>query len=121
MDSHLLYIVVQSYDGQWCRQAGVGRYGRSYWWRLTDASMVTGLKEVGCLVVFIQNVNLEVGKSWQGVAIVLLSLKGKWENPPLLTGQSHFSSNHFNILGLKKQGKKRRSYETEENICWVIY
>lgn len=39
--------------------------------------MVTGLQEVGCLVVFIQNFDLEVGESWQGVTIVLLCLKVK--------------------------------------------
>lgn len=37
--------------------------------------MVSGFQEVGRLVVFIQNVNLEVGEGWQWVAIVLLGLK----------------------------------------------
>lgn len=39
--------------------------------------MITGLQEIGCLVVFIQNFDLEGGESWQGVAIVLFCLKVK--------------------------------------------
>lgn len=37
--------------------------------------MVTGLQEVGGLVVFIQNFNLEVGESRQRVSVVLLCLQ----------------------------------------------
>lgn len=36
--------------------------------------MVTGFQEVGCLVIFIQNFDLEVGERRQGVTIVLLGL-----------------------------------------------
>lgn len=39
--------------------------------------MVTSLQEVGRLVVLIQDFDLEVGKSWQGVSVVLLCLKGR--------------------------------------------
>ena len=73
---HLLYIVIQRYNGQRCRQADTSRYGGSHWRCLADVAMVTGLQEVGCLVVLIQNFDLEVGKSWQGVTVVLLCLKG---------------------------------------------
>lgn len=38
--------------------------------------MVTGFQEVGCLVIFIQNFDLEVGERRQGVTIVLLCLDG---------------------------------------------
>lgn len=64
--------------------------------------MVTGLQEVGCLVVFIQNFNLEVGKSRQGVAIVLLSLNSKLDNLLLLTSQKHYHT-HFTLLDIKNK------------------
>lgn len=89
---HLLHIVIQGYDGQWSRKAGTGRYRGPHRWCLTDVAMVTGLQEVGCLVIFIQNFYLEVGKSRQGVTVVLLRLKEERESnaspsllrPPLL-------------------------------------
>ena len=74
---HLLHIVIQSHDGQRCRETGSCRYGGSHGWCLTDVAMVTGLQEIGCLVVFIQNFYLKVGESWQWVAVVLLCLKGR--------------------------------------------
>lgn len=77
--SHLLHVVIQSYDGQRDSQACIGCYGGSHWRCFTDVAMVTGLQEVGCLVVFIQNFDLEVGESWQGVAVVLFCLRGEKE------------------------------------------
>lgn len=72
---HLLHIVIQGHDGQRSRKAGTGRYRGPHRWCFTDVAMVTGLQEVGCLVIFIQNFDLKVGKSRQGVTVVLLCLK----------------------------------------------
>lgn len=73
---HLLHVVVQGDDVQRRRQAAVARYGGAHRRRLADVAMVTGLQEVGCLVVFVQHFDLEVGERWQGVSIVLLCLQG---------------------------------------------
>lgn len=83
MLAHLLHIIIQSYDDQWCWEAGIGWHSSPHWWCLIDVTMVTGLQEVGCLVVFIQNFDLKVSKSWQGVTIVLLCLKGGRERSML--------------------------------------
>lgn len=61
VNNYLLHVVVQSYDGQRGGQAGVGHHGGSHGGRLTDVTVVTGLQEVGRLVVLVQNFDLEVG------------------------------------------------------------
>lgn len=74
--AHLLNVVIQGHDGQRRRQAGAGGDGGPHRRRLADVAMVTGLQEVGCLVIFIQNFDLEVGERRQRVTIVLLRLDG---------------------------------------------
>lgn len=86
--AHLLHVIIQSYNDQRCWEADIGWYGGPHWRCLIDVTMVTRLQEVGCLVVFIQNFDLEVSESWQGVTIVLLCLEGRGERSIILTASA---------------------------------
>lgn len=77
MRSYLLNVVVQNIDPQSGGEAGVGEHCGTHWCWLDDEALVRGLQEEWWLVVLIQNLDVEVSKCRQGVAVVLLCLENR--------------------------------------------
>lgn len=71
---YLLDVIVQCNDFQGCGQVCAGRDGGTHRRGLTHVSLIGGELEVRSPVVFIQDLDNEVSKGWEGVTIVLLSL-----------------------------------------------
>lgn len=72
--SHLFYVIVQCDDAQRGREVGAPWDGGANRGRLTDEALVRGALEIWCLVVLIQNFNLQVSVCRKRVTVILLGL-----------------------------------------------
>lgn len=74
---YLLNVVVQGDDPQGGGEVGSSRDGRAHRRGLAHIPLVGGELEIRGLIVLVQDLDNEVGVGWEGMAVVLLCLKGK--------------------------------------------
>lgn len=72
---HLLDVVIQGDNGEGGGEIGTARDSCAQRSRFRDESMISGHLEVRRLIVLIKHLNVEIGKRWERVSIILLRLE----------------------------------------------